>query len=461
MELLAHLARMGRQTHEESGMIDYGILGAGPAGLSMSMFLDGSSEVVEAADHPGGHSASFFEQGFTFDLGPHIMFSKNKPILQFMVDSLEGNVHECRRKNVVSFRNRLVKYPFENALSSLPLEDNLACLKGYVYNPYKERYPNPGNLREWLLATFGDGICERYLFPYNEKVWNMPVEDLSMLWAERIPNPAPEDILKSAIGYETEGYLHQLYYHYPRRGGYQAIAEAWAKRVPVTYGFRVQSLERRGESWLVSDGTQTREYRQIISTLPIQYLATITNLEIPARVQAAIDGLIVNPMFIISLGIRGTDADLYTAIYFPEADFLVNRISFPATLSPDNAPPGAYSIQAEITCRMDSETWRMTDSAVLDHAIDGLVSRGIIPSRDAVIYTDVKRKTYSYVVYDRHYAENTRIIREWFPTHRLHLSGRFGFVEYANVDGILIRNLEIASQLNGRPVSVSGGSVVR
>ena len=136
-------------------MIDYGILGAGPAGLSMSMFLEGSSEVLEADDHPGGHAASFFEQGFTFDFGPHIMFSKNKPVLQFMVDSLEGNVHECRRKNVVSFRNRLVKYPFENALSSLPLEDNLACLKGYVYNPYKERFPNPANLREWLLATFG------------------------------------------------------------------------------------------------------------------------------------------------------------------------------------------------------------------------------------------------------------------------------------------------------------------
>ena len=442
-------------------MIDYGILGAGPAGLSMAMFLDGTSEVLEANDHPGGHAASFFEQGFTFDFGPHIMFSKNKAILQFMVDSLEGNVHECRRKNVVSFRNRLVKYPFENALSALPLEDNLACLKGYVYNPYKERFPKPANLREWLLATFGDGICDRYLFPYNEKVWNIPVEELSMLWAERIPNPAPEDILKSAIGFETEGYLHQLYYHYPRRGGYQAISEAWARHVPITYGFRAQALERRGSSWVVDDGTQTREYRQLVSTLPIQYLATITNLDIPAEVRAAIDGIIVNPMFIVSLGIRGTDTEQYTAIYFPEPEFLVNRVSFPATFSPENAPPGAYSIQAEITCKKDSATWMMPDAAILDHVIEGLISRGILASRDDVIYSNVQRKTHSYVVYDRHYAENTRVIREWFPRHGLHLAGRFGFIEYVNVDGVLIRNLEIASQLNGRPVSVSAGKVVR
>ena len=374
MDLPAHLAGLGGPTHPESGMIDYGILGAGPAGLSMAMFLDGTSEVLEAGDHPGGHAASFFEEGFTFDYGPHIMFSKNKPVLQFMIDSLEGNVHECRRKNVVSFRNRLVKYPFENALGALPPEDNFACLKGYVYNPYKERYPKPANLREWLLATFGDGICERYLFPYNEKVWNIPVEDLSMMWADRIPNPNPDDILKSALGFETEGYLHQLYYHYPRRGGYQAISEAWAKRVPVNYGCRVQSLERRDDSWVVSDGRRTWEYRQLVSTLPIQQLAIITNLDIPAEVKAAIDGLIVNPMFIISLGIRGTDADQFTAIYFPEAEFLVNRVSFPATFSPDNAPVGTYSIQAEITCRSGSATWAMADDAILEHTIDGLVS---------------------------------------------------------------------------------------
>lgn len=437
-------------------MIDYGILGAGPAGLSMAMFLEGTSEVLEADNHPGGHASSFFEDGFTFDFGPHIMFSKNKNVLQFMVDSLEGNVHECRRKNVVSFKNRLVKYPFENALASLPLEDNLACLKGYVYNSYKEKYPNPSNLREWLLFTFGEGICERYLFPYNEKVWNIPVEELSMLWAERIPNPNPEDILKSAIGFETEGYLHQLYYHYPRRGGYQAISEAWAKRASVTYNFRVKSLERRKDSWLVSDGTQTREYREIVSTLPIQALCKVTNLEIPTEVQAAIDGLIVNPMFIVSLGIRGTDASQYTAIYFPEADFLVNRVSFPSTFSPENAPSGTYSVQAEITCRKDSETWAMTDGAILDHVIQGLVARGVIESPEVVIYRNVRRMTYSYVVYDRFYAENTRLIREWFPKQGLHLAGRFGFVEYANVDGILIRNMEIAGQLNGRPVALHG-----
>jgi len=53
-------------------------------------------------------------------------------------------------------------------------------------------------------------------------------------------------------------------------------------------------------------------------------------------------------------------------------------------------------------------------------------------------------------------VDNREVVRSPAMTHL-----DFGFVEYANVDGILIRNLEIASQLNGHPVSVSGGNVIR
>jgi len=441
--------------------LPYGILGAGPAGLTLAQFLRARSEVLEAADHPGGHASSFVVDGFTFDYGPHIMFSKHKDILAFMIESLEGNVQECRRNNKISFKGRLTKYPFENGLSELPMEDNFACARDFFINPYKEQYPSPQNLREWLLARFGLGICERYLFPYNEKVWNIPVEDLSMLWADRIPNPAPEDILKSAMGISTEGYLHQLYYHYPRTGGYQELSNKWSKKVEVTYNFKVSRIEKKDGLFYVTDGKETRCYHQLISTLPVQQLSQMTNLEIPDQVRAAITGLIVNPMWIISLGIRGIDADKMTAVYFPEAEYLVNRVSYPATFSSENAPAGCYSLQAEITCKADSPTWAMSEDQILQHVIDGMIQRGLIKSPDDIVCRNVVRKTYSYVVYDHAYEKNTKLIREWFSTQGLHLGGRFGHFEYLNVDGIILRNLELAEKLNGHPVKLQGAQILK
>ena len=130
---------MGRPSKEEDSVIDFGILGAGPAGLSMSMFLDGTSEILEADGHPGGHASSFFEEGFTFDFGPHIMFSKNKPVLQFMVDALEGNVHECRRKNVVD-RSREKNRAVLLVQSSLGPHDSAHCLDYWVESGLRSKW---------------------------------------------------------------------------------------------------------------------------------------------------------------------------------------------------------------------------------------------------------------------------------------------------------------------------------
>ena len=282
-----------------------------------------------------------------------------------------------------------------------------------------------------------------------------------MLWADRIPDPSPEDILKSSLGMPSEGYLHQLYYHYPRQGGYQALSEKWSKKVDVVYGFRVDSIEKRDGLFYVSNGKDVRCYEQIVSTLPVQQLATMTNLEIPSQVRQAIDDLIVHPMWIVSLGIRGIDSEKLTAVYFPEADYLVNRISFPATFSPDNAPEGCYSIQAEITCRPDSETWSMSEEAILEHVVEGLITRRIVQSRADIICQNVARKKYSYVVYDHAYEKNTALIREWFSVQKLHLGGRFGFFEYVNVDGVILRNLQLAEKFNGHPVKLVGGQILK
>jgi len=427
-----------------------GIIGAGPSGLAMSLFLNSSTQILEKAKNPGGHASSFLKEGFTFDYGPHIMFSKNQAVLEFMIQSLGANVQKCRRNNKISFKNKLIKYPFENDLKSLPPEDNFACLKGFVNNPYQAEYPHPKNMREWMLKTFGAGICDRYLFPYNEKVWNIAVEKLSMAWADRIPNPPSDDIIKSAIGFETEGYLHQLYYHYPKKGGYQAICEAWAKGADIQYGFNVRSIERTKQGgFIVSDGTDGLEYSGLVSTMPIQELVKCLRFSVPQEITDAINRLIVNPMIVVSIGIRGVDTDQFTAIYFPEADFLVNRLSYPCTFSQGNAPEGHYSVQAEITCLPDSKTWNLNDSEIRDHVRNGLLSRGLIKDPSQIIFEDVRRCSRSYVVYDVDYESNVMKIRKYFDDQNLHLVGRFSFFEYVNVDMAVERALKVSSRLNG------------
>ena len=433
----------------------YGIIGAGPSGLTMSMFLRSPSLVLEKDNKPGGHASSFIDHGFTFDYGPHIMFSKNKEILEFMISSLGKNIHRCRRNNKIYYKGRLIKYPFENDLKSLPLEDNFECLYQYIYNPYKKKYHRPKNLKQWFLKNFGLGICSKYLFSYNEKVWNIKIEDLSMLWSERIPKPHPSDIIKSALGFETEGYLHQLYYHYPLKGGYQAISEAWAKKAKIIYNFQVKEiLKTKENTFIISNGKKSFEFNELISTIPVHELIKILKISIPKKVLSAVNDLIVNPMFVVCLGIKGKDAHEYTAVYFPEKDFLVNRICFPRTLSNFNAPSGFFSIQADITCKNNSKIWKKNDRFIGKHVIEGLIKKGFIKNINDVVYKKVIRVPYAYVVYDKMYERNTKIVREWFPKQGIHLVGRFSYFEYINVDMVIARSMKVAEKLNGVKVEL-------
>ena len=119
-----------------------GILGGGVSGIALAAHLGEDVDVLEASPRLGGLCGTIVEDGFTFDAaGPHIMFSKNKEVLNLMIEVLDGNVHQNRRENRIWFKGKLVKYPFENDLASLPKEDTFECILGYLQNPRANETP--------------------------------------------------------------------------------------------------------------------------------------------------------------------------------------------------------------------------------------------------------------------------------------------------------------------------------
>ena len=237
--------------------------------MALAHYLKHPAEILEAASSTGGLCKTIWKDGFGYDIGGHILFSKHQEINDIVDRLLEGNMNRCKRANKILLNGCYVKYPFENDLGSLEKQDTYECLMGYL----TKDYPKPKtNLKEWSYYTFGKGISEKYFIPYNEKIWNVRAEELSLEWVERIPQPPMEDVVKSALGIETEGYLHQLYFRYPSEGGAEALVKALEARTAdktITLDYKVQSIRRVGESWLVSDGTKEKIFDKIIIAFPI------------------------------------------------------------------------------------------------------------------------------------------------------------------------------------------------
>ena len=424
------------------------ILGGGISGIALAAHLDDDVEVFEKRARIGGLAGSIIDQGFTFDAaGPHILFSKNKDVLKLMVDVLGENVHQRRRDNKIWFKGRLVKYPFENDLASLPPEDNFECIYGYLKNPHQNA--SPANLAEWSYATFGKGISEKYFIPYNRKIWNYDPEKLGLEFVSRIPKPPMEDVLKSAIGIPTEGYLHQLHFYYPIEGGYEAVAHAFAKRVRgvIHTSTPVASVEKTGDTWQIETANgERRTANTLVSTLPIHELLAIWR-DAPQQARDAAARLRYNSLINVLLGCDEDRGFPYTAIYVPDPAILFHRISFPKNFSERAVPPGGSSVMAEITANAGDGVWEMADEQLLERTMLEMEQMGFL-DRKHVTYRCVVRFQYGYPVYDLDYGKNVTKLRHTVESTGLRLLGRFAQFDYINSDVCVERALALAGELS-------------
>lgn len=420
-----------------------GILGGGLSGVSLQRFLSHDSEVLEKEERIGGLCRTFCKDRFYYDIGGHILFSRDSQIIGLLKQILSENIVSCRRNNKILFKGKYVKYPFENGLGALDKQDIYECLIGYI----KNSHPEPVNFKEWTYYTFGKGIAEKYLIPYNQKIWKFPLEQIGLDWVSRIPRPPLEDIVRSSLGIETEGYLHQLYFNYPKTGGIEALVKALAQdSSKIVTGFEVNAIEKKGNKWVVSDGRHEKQYDKLVLTIPVnEAVRYIPN--VPRRVLDVATSLKYNSVRIVLVGINNDSLLDKSALYLPDNDTVFHRLCYMGYFSKNMVPDRHSSIVAEITTRKNHELYDISDSGLIQRVVDDLCKIGII-DKQSIVTTDILNIEYAYVLPDLNQGENMEIIREFLSSIGIELLGRFAEFEYINMDETINRSLNMARKLN-------------
>ena len=202
--------------------MNIGILGGGIGGLTLQRFLRHPSEVLEKERRPAGCAG---RSGRTASASTSAATSSSRSTSTSTSWSTGcsattsitagGPTRSSSRAGMSNIRSR-------TTWRALEKQDCYECLIDYLKNDF----PEPTNLEEWGYHTFGRAIAEKYFLPYNRKIWKTEPREMSLDWVGRVPRPPIEDVVKSALGIETEGYTHQLYFRYPLRGGFEALVRA-------------------------------------------------------------------------------------------------------------------------------------------------------------------------------------------------------------------------------------------
>ena len=419
------------------------ILGGGLAGISLAYFLqkkEAISEIVifEQEAELGGLCRSFLHQGLYVDIGPHIFFSKDQEVLLFMLSIMGENQHRLRRSNRIIHKKCLVQYPFENDLSKLPKEDTDRCLNGFLNNPYRD-YP-AHDMLQFFFKIFGEGITNLYLRPYNEKIWKFTPAFMDTQMVERIPRPPDEDIIRSAKGATLDGYLHQLYFHYPISGGTRAFIQAFAELLKEKV--RIRFKEKVNEVQVGKVLTDCGEYTadRIISCIPPQEIAD-------DEIRFVVDKLRYNSIIIATATVNVDRAGDNFAFMVADPDIIFHRISKIDFLGENYHCPGTATYMMEYTYRQDDQKAFLPDDLLKPAFLDGLRKIGFIEKQDEVVTFTLKRFPYAYVIYDLHHKKNMDMVRNYFSRKGILLNGRFGNFEYWNMDRVIRESKKLAEML--------------
>lgn len=449
------------------------ILGGGLSAITLAYFLqeDGRIEeitILEKEDAIGGLCRSIHKDGYTYDIGPHILFSKDKEMLDLMV-SVVSKTNNLRRSNQIIHKGRYVQYPFENDLSKLPKEDLEYCITAFQNNPY-DGY-EAQNMLQFFLKTFGEGITNLYLRPYNEKIWKHDPSFMDTQMVERIPKPTNEEILRSAAGETVDGYVHQLYFDFPEAGGIEAVVRGFADRLNrkcrILLNQEIQDIYRDGDAFLVKTKDTVFQSDRLVSTIPVQeltrrYRGTAGSAgekdgagkalgakaatEAEAAIGPYVRDLKYNSIIIAFVKTKEDLSGSNFAFMVADKQVLFHRISKMDFLGEQYKTDGA-SYMVEVTFRQGDWIDKLPRPELERKILSGLQEIGFIRKKEDAGFVNITKHKYAYVIYDLSHKSNMDKIREYYGGEGIYLHGRFGNFEYWNMDRILRESKTLAGKI--------------
>jgi protoporphyrinogen oxidase len=352
----------------------------------------------------------------------------------------------------VWIEDRFVPYPFQNNIRHLKPETRWKCIQGLV-NLYKQPFQGrPQNFREWIDATFGAGLAEVFMIPYNFKVWAYPGEEMDYNWiGERVAVTDLEKILYNVFHEKDDlSWGPNNTFRFPEYGGTGAVWEAVADlvgRANISLDKEVVGINPCAKQIGFTDGS-TDSYDVLISTLPIDRLVCLAELK---HLKEPAAHLQYSSSNIIGVGLSGKPPEALEKkcwMYFPEVNCPFYRVTVFSNYSPNNVPDitTQWSLMAEVS---ESRHKPVETARVVDDTVEGLYATSLISKRNDILSSWSYRAHYGYPTPTLGRDAALDAIHPELEKRQIYSRGRFGGWKYeiSNQDHSLMQGVELVDKL--------------
>ena len=418
----------------ESIKTKYLILGAGLTGLTFAAHKSADEYVViEKEKTYGGYCGTHIKNDFIWDYSGHFFHFKTDKIKQMFLDAVPpDDVVEVKKNTKILYHDRLIDYPFQTNIHQLPQKDFIDCL----YDLYFRKSDcQSENFIEMLYAKFGKSITEKFLKPYNEKLYACQLSRLDVDAMGRFfPYADIDDIIRN---FKTE---NNQYYNgtflYPRKGAQQFIDYLYSKVNKEKIYYNESIIKIDFERKLLYTKDRQYHYEYLVSTIPLNRF--VEYLGLPKD-----ENMSYNKVLTLNIGFDTDSTEKFSEIhwlYVPDKKYNFYRIGFYNHI----VPASKLSVYVEIGFSAEQS---VDVEKEFEETIKNMKSIAIIHSDTKVLDWEAIVMDPAYVHINQKTENFKNSLFQQMEKDNIYSIGRYGEWKYCSMEDCILDALELGKRI--------------
>ena len=407
------------------------IIGAGITGLSYAAFTNNEYLIVEKSSEYGGYCKTIKKDGFTWDYSGHFFHFKDEDIKHFVFDRMkQQKIYEVEKITTIYHKGNYIDFPFQKNIHQLPKEDFIDCL----YDLSQASNAESKTFKEMLVNTYGNGISERFLIPYNEKLYACDLNDLDVNAMGRFfPHADIKSIISNFKQADTISYNNTFVYP---EGGAIEYVHAIASEVELSrikYNTSVNRIDVERKLAYLSDGSVV-EYNNLITTIPFPNLLDLVDKT------SYKEKFKCNKVAVFNLGFNKISKNKEHWVYYPDKEYSFYRIGF------YNNIYGSDRLSMYVEIGYDEDAVIGNEENLLSTVMNDLRKVGVIDDQELISYEFIVMNP-AYVHINNVSMEAFSQINSFLKSKNIYTAGRYGAWRYCSIEDNIIEAKELVERV--------------
>lgn len=413
------------------------ILGAGLSGISFALFSKNDDYLIlEKTDNYGGYCQTFHEGDYIWDYAGHFYHFKTEELRNLFLSEVEEDQKLERDKvTKIFYKDKLIDFPFQMNIHQLEKEEFIDCLYDLYTKTEKEDYTD---FLDMLYGKFGASTTEKFLKPYNEKLYAIDLKKLDKDAMGRFfPYADFDAIIKNMKKSEFNSYNAKFWYL--KEGTQYFIDKLYKKLDSSKFRFNTEVKEINiKEKYVVTSNVEKIYYENLINTIPLdkafKMIGSMNNL---------VNDMSYNKVLVFNLGFEKPSKNYKDEhwLYFPDKSLNFYRVGFYNNILGQDK----LSMYVELGFSKDANP---DIEKELKEVLNGLEKVGI---KDH----DNNLKAYNHIMMDPAYVHISTEVGEQIEKELKELEkanfytlGRYGKWTYNSMEDSMLWAKELAERIN-------------